>query len=100
MDLDEIISKLDDRLRAIESRVTEVSTKFDGLYCWLESRDKECKELENTVQTIGIQNAKHGVYVTLISIMASTVFAASLTYYFNSKLVQKQKEIAYVEQKK
>ena len=100
MNLDQFVEMLDGRLRKIEREVTEVSTKFDGLYKWLECRDKECKELENTVQTIGIQNAKHGVYVTLISIMASTVFAASLTYYFNSKLVQKQKEIAYVEQKK
>ena len=80
--------------------MAEVSTKFDGLYCWLESRDKECKELETVVQKIGVQSAKHGVYITLISIVSSTIFAASLTYYFNSKLAQNQKEVAHVEQKK
>src|SRR5574337_954629 len=99
MDLDKIISKLDDRLREIEKSVSGINSKLDNLVGWMESRDRECQELEKDIQALGIANAKHGVYVTLISICISAFLTASMTYYFNKKL--KDKEITYhVESKK
>lgn len=93
MDFDKIISKLDDRLREIEKSTSSIDTKIDNLTGWMESRDKECQELENEIQALGISNAKHGVYVTLISIIISSFIAASMTYFVNSKA--KGKEVAY-----
>lgn len=97
MDLEEIISKLDDRLRDIEKAVSSIDTKLNSLTNWMESRDLECQELDKKIQTLGISNAKHGVYVTLISIFISSFIAASITYFVKSK----DKEIPYhVESKK
>src|SRR5574337_2111025 len=99
MELDEIISKLDDRLREIEKTVSSIDSRLANLAGWMESRDRECQELENKIHALGISNAKHGVYVTLISIFISSFIAASMTYFINSK--SKEKEIAYhVEQEK
>lgn len=85
MDLDEIISKLDDRLREIEKCVSSIDTKLNNLSGWMESRDIECQELEDKIQALGISTAKHGVYVTLISICISAFITASITYFINIK---------------
>lgn len=100
MDTTQFLEKLDDRLRKIEGKVTEVSTKIDNLIGWMECRDRECKDIEGVVNRLTISNAKHGVYVTLISILASTFLAASFTYYFNKKLLdEREREVAHVERK-
>lgn len=85
MDFNRIISKLDDRLREIEKSVSQIDAKLDNLSGWMGARDKECQELEDKIQALGISNAKHGVYVTLISVCVSAFITASITYFVNTK---------------
>lgn len=81
MDFDKIVSKLDDRLREIEKFVSRIDAKLSNLSGWMEARDKECQELEEKIQALGISTAKHGVYVTLISVCISAFITASITYF-------------------
>ena len=82
------LDTLSEKLNAVEIKLAKVSTQMDGIESWLSKRDEECQELEGKIQTVEISNAKHGVYVTLISVFISALITVSITYIFTHQPMQ------------
>lgn len=62
-------------------RLARIETKLDNALGWLSKRDKECKDMEEKMNTIRIEQGKQGIVIWLFSGMISAVIAGIISYF-------------------